>query len=64
MNNDKFIKRKEVLKYLPVGDTKLKELISSNKFVKAVKIDGYNEGLFSLNEIQAWIEEQKNKRKV
>lgn len=62
MNNDKLLKRKEVLKYLQIGDTKLKELISTNKFVKAINIDGFNEKLFSYNEIQAWIVEQKNKR--
>lgn len=62
MNTDRLIRRKEIFNYIEIKDTKLKELIDNNLFVKPITIPGFNEKLFSFNELQEWIEAQKVKR--
>lgn len=62
MNIDTFIKRKEIPNHLPIGDTKLKEMIKAGKLIKPITIDDYCEELFSLKELSEWMEAQKAKR--
>lgn len=59
---DKLIKRKGIFEFVAIGDTKLKEMIEKGYLIKPVKIDGFNEELYSLNELKEWIEAQKSKR--
>lgn len=59
---DKLIKRKEICEITTIGDTKVRELIKEGKLIKPISIEGFNEPLFSFNELQKWIEEQKQKR--
>ncbi len=63
MNTDRLIRRKEIFNYIEIKDTKLKELIDNNLFVKPITIPGFNEKLFSFNELQEWIEAQKVKKR-
>lgn len=62
MTNDRLIKRKEIFQYLEIKDTKLRELIKAGKIIKPISIEGFNEELYSLNELQIWIFDQKTKR--
>lgn len=62
MQIDRLIKRKEILSYLEIKDTKLKQLIKAGKIIKPIIIEGFNEELYSLNELQIWIFDQKTKR--
>lgn len=59
---DKFIKRKEVAKILSISDNTLKSLIDEKKLIIPIKIDGFQEKLFSLNELKKWMDDQKRKR--
>ncbi len=59
---DKLIQSKEIEKYVGIGKTKLNEIIDSGTFVKPIFINGFAYALYSLKEIQQWIEEQKQKR--
>ncbi|MGJ0299509.1 hypothetical protein [Aliarcobacter cryaerophilus] len=58
------MQKKEIPTYIRIGKTKLDEIIESGKFIKPVYIDGFAYGLYSLNEIQEWIELQKQKRNL
>lgn len=62
MENDKFIKRKEISEIVSIGDTKLREMISEGKFISPIYIEDFNEGLFSYIELQEWMKQQKEKR--
>ena len=59
---DKFIQSGEIEKYIKIGKTKITEIIKSGKFVKPIFISGFAYSLYSVKEIQQWIEEQKQKR--
>lgn len=59
---DKLIKRKGIFEFVAIGDTKIKEMIEKGYLIKPVQIPGFNEELFSLNELQEWIKVQKAKR--
>ena len=62
MQIDRLIKRKEILSYLEIKDTKLRQMIKTGKIIKPIIIEGFNEELYSLNELQIWIFDQKTKR--
>ncbi len=62
MQIDRLIKRKEISNYIEIKDTKLKQLIKAGKIIKPIIIEGFNEELYSLNELQIWIFDQKTKR--
>lgn len=62
MLTDRLIKRKEISSYIEIKDTKLKEMIKAGKIIKPIIIEGFNEELFSFNELKEWIETQKAKR--
>ena len=59
---DKFIKIDEVIECVGIGKTKIIEMSKNGKFVKPLRIDGFSSNLFSLIEIQEWMEDQKKKR--
>ena len=61
---DKFIQSGEIEKYISIGKTKITEIINSGKFVKPIVIDGFSYPLYSVSEIQKWMEEQKQKRHI
>lgn len=60
--NDVFIKKKEILNFIKIGETKLDELIKSGNLIKPIKIDGFGEKLFSQNELQKWMKEKLENR--
>ena len=62
MQIDRLIKRKEISNYIEIKDTKLKQLIKAGKVIRPIIIEDFNEELYSLNELQIWIFEQKAKR--
>ena len=59
---DKLIKKVEILEYVCIGETKIDEIIKDGKFVKPIFIDGFAQALYSVNEVQQWINLQKQKR--
>jgi predicted DNA-binding transcriptional regulator AlpA len=61
-HNDKLIRRKEIVEITTIKDTKVKELIKEGKLINPIFLEGFNEPLFSYNELQEWIENQKSKR--
>ena len=62
---DKLIKKADVLiEYVKIGETKLNQIIEDGNFVMPIFIDGFAHGLYSVKEIQKWIEEQKQKRNI
>ena len=61
---DKFIQSGEIEKYISIGKTKITEIIKNGKFVKPIIIDGFSYPLYSVQEIQKWMEEQKQKRHI
>lgn len=61
--DDKLIKKADVLaEYIKIGETKLDAIIKEGNFVTPIFIHGFAHGLYSVKEIQGWIEEQKQKR--
>ena len=62
MQIDRLIKRKEISNYIEIKDTKLKQLIKAGKVIRPIIIEDFNEELYSLNELQIWIFDQKAKR--
>jgi prophage regulatory protein len=62
MTSDKLIRRDEIIEITALKKTKVIELISKGKLIKPIYIDGFQEALYSFNELQDWIQEQKNKR--
>ena len=62
MCEDRLIKRKGIFYFVEIKDTKMKEMIENNLFVKPITIPGFNEKLFSFLEIQEWIENLKRER--
>ncbi len=63
-SNDIFIKKKEILNYIKIGETKLNELIRTGKLIEPVIIDGFKEPLYSLEELKEWMQKQLEKRKT
>ncbi|MFW2578777.1 hypothetical protein [Aliarcobacter butzleri] len=59
---DKFVQEGEIQNYIRIGKTKIKEIIKSGFFVSPIYIDGFAYPLYSVKEIQQWIEEQKQRR--
>lgn len=51
--NDKFIKIDEIVEITGIGKTKVNELIAKGKLIKPIIIEGFNNRLFSYNELQA-----------
>lgn len=64
MSEDKLIQTGEIENYVGIGKTKIKEIVESGDFVKPIFINGFAYALYSVKEIQQWIEEQKQKRNI
>lgn len=64
MSEDKLIQTGEIENYVGIGKTKIKEIVKSENFVKPIFINGFAYALYSVKEIQQWIEEQKQKRNI
>lgn len=63
--DDKLIKKADVImEYIKIGETKFDEIIKDGNFVAPIFINGFAHGLYSVKEIQEWIEEQKQKRNI
>ena len=62
MHEDRLIRRKEIYTYINIKDTKLRELIDNNLFVKPISIPDFYQKLYSINEIQEYIEKLKAAR--
>ena len=63
--DDKLIKKADVImEYIKIVETKLDEIIKDGNFVAPIFINGFAHGLYSVKEIQEWIEEQKQKRNI
>jgi hypothetical protein len=45
-------------------ETKITEIIRNGNFVKPIFINGFSYPLYSVAEIQKWMEEQKQKRHI
>ena len=61
---DKYLKSGEIEKYIKIEKTKITEIIKRGKFVKPIVIDGFSYPLYSVLEIQKWMDEQKQKRHI
>ncbi len=62
LNVDKLIQKKEILKFIGIGETKLDEIIKSGNFAKPIFVNGFSYPLYSTKEVNDWIEKQKQKR--
>lgn len=60
--NDRFIKINEIVEITGIGKSKVNELIANGKLIKPIIIEGFTNRLFSYNELQDWLKEQKEKR--
>ena len=52
MTADKLIRRDEIIEITALKKTKVIELISKGKLIKPIYIDGFQEALYSFNELQ------------
>lgn len=59
---ERFLKIDEVIEIVGIGKTKTNELIAQNKFIKPIRINGFSNRLFSLLELEEWMNQQKQKR--
>ncbi len=59
MHEDRLIRRKQIGTFIDIKDTKMRELIDNNLLVKPITIPGFSEKLYSVNEIQEYIEKLK-----
>lgn len=62
MNNDRLLKKPELLPILKIGRNKLYDIINSGEFIKPVILPHVKIDLYSYNELQQWMEVQKAKR--
>ncbi len=62
--DDRLLKKNDILPILRIGRNTLYELINSGEFIKPVSLPGIKLDLYSNNELQKWIDEQKNKRSI
>lgn len=62
MNNDRLLKKPELLPILKIGRNKLYDIINSGEFIKPVILPNVKIDLYSYNELQQWMEVQKSKR--
>lgn len=62
MNNDRLLKKPELLPILKIGRNKLYDIINSGEFIKPVVLPNVKVDLYSYNELMEWLEEKKSKR--
>ena len=61
---DKFIQKKEILQFIGIGETKLDQILKNGSFVEPIPIEGFAYPLYSILEINEWMDKQKQKRNI
>ena len=59
---DKLLKKPDVIKILKIGRNKLYDIINSGQFISPIRLPNTQIDLYSNNELQEWIREQKEER--
>ncbi|MCT7547308.1 hypothetical protein N5U18_02305 [Aliarcobacter butzleri] len=60
--SDKLLKKPDILKILKIGRNKLYDIIKSGEFIKPIPLPNTQIDLYSHNELQDWIQKQKEVR--
>ena len=59
---DKLLKKPDVIKILKIGRNKLYDIINSGQFISPIRLPNTQIDLYSNNELQEWIRQQKDVR--
>ncbi len=59
---DTLLKKPDVIKILKIGRNKLYDIINSGQFITPIRLPNTQIDLYSNNELQEWIRQQKNVR--
>ena len=59
---DTLLKKPDVIKILKIGRNKLYDIINSGEFISPIRLPNTQIDLYSNNELQEWIKQQKNAR--
>ena len=56
---DTLLKKQDVIKILKIGRNKLYDIINSGQFITPIRLPNTQIDLYSNNELQEWIRQQK-----
>ncbi|MGJ0372998.1 AlpA family phage regulatory protein [Aliarcobacter cryaerophilus] len=59
---DTLLKKPDVIKILKIGRNKLYDIINSGEFISPIRLPNTQIDLYSNNELQEWIKQQKDVR--
>ena len=59
---DTLLKKPDVIKILKIGRNKLYDIINSGQFITPIRLPNTQIDLYSNNELQEWIRQQKDAR--
>ena len=59
---DTLLKKTDVIKILKIGRNKLYDIINSGQFISPIRLPNTQIDLYSNNELQEWIRQQKDVR--
>ena len=59
---DTLLKKPDVIKILKIGRNKLYDIINSGQFINPIRLPNTQIDLYSNNELQEWIRQQKDVR--
>ena len=59
---DTLLKKSDVIKILKIGRNKLYDIINSGEFISPIRLPNTQIDLYSNNELQEWIKQQKDVR--
>ena len=59
---DTLLKKPDVIKILKIGRNKLYDIINSGQFISPIRLPNTQIDLYSNNELQEWIRQQKDVR--
>ena len=59
---DTLLKKPDVIKILKIGRNKLYDIINSGEFISPIRLPNTQIDLYSNNELQEWIRQQKDVR--
>lgn len=59
---DTLLKKPDVIKILKIGRNKLYDIINSGQFISPIRLPNTQIDLYSNNELQEWIRQQKDGR--
>lgn len=62
INDDRLLKKPEILPILKIGRNKLYDIINSGEFINPIRLPNTQIDLYSHDELQEWIKKQKEKR--